>query len=122
MAEEYPLDSGYKYNQSYIRVDGKLTQVPHGTPHSQRPDFYNPTVNHIVEVKNYTITTEAGRNSLANNIATQYNSRKNMFPNAEIEFSVDVCGQQYTQTMLDDVLNRVYHLLGNSDIISFIFN
>lgn len=121
-AENYSASNGYLYNRSYKVIDGELTVVPHGTAGSQRPDFYNPTTGHLVEVKNYTITTSSGRNSLANNITNQYNNRVNMFPDATIEFRVDVYGQAYTQDMLDDVLNRVRDLLGNSDMVSFITN
>ena len=98
-----------------------MTQVSHGTAGSQRPDFYNPSTNQIIEVKNYTVTTQAGRNSLANNIATQYNNRKAMFPNASIEFQVDVYGQSYTQSMFEDIADLVSALTGE-DIVSFIYN
>ena len=36
--------------------------------------------------KQNTVTTSTGRNSLANNIAMQYNNRRTMFPDANIEF------------------------------------
>ena len=121
VAEYYPTSSGYEYNKSYKIVGGKLTTVPHGTAGSQRPDFYNPLTNHIVEVKNYTITTSTGRNSLANNIAMQYNSRRTMFPDANIEFIVDVSGQSYTQSMLDDIIDLVSTLTGE-DIVRFIYD
>ena len=121
VAENYPMSSGFEYNRSYKIVDGKLTQVPHGTAGSQRPDFYNPSTNQIIEVKNYTVTTQAGRNSLANNIATQYNNRKTMFPNVYIEFKVDVYGQSYTQSMLDDIVELVTTLT-EEDIVRFIYD
>lgn len=121
VAENYPMSSGFEYNKSYKIVDGKLIQVSHGTAGSQRPDFYNPSTNQIIEVKNYTVTTQTGRNSLANNIATQYNNRKAMFPNAYIEFKVDVYGQSYTQSMLDDIVDLVSQLTGE-DIVRFIYD
>lgn len=92
-----------------------------GTAGSQRPDFYNPSTSQIIEVKNYTVTTQAGRNSLANNIATQYNNRKAVFPNANIEFKADVYGQSYTQSMLDDIVDLVSQLTGE-DIVRFIYD
>ena len=119
VAEYYPTSSGYQYNKSYKIIGGKLTTVPHGTIGSQRPDFYNPFTNHIVEVKNYTITTSTGRKSLANNIAMQYNNRRAMFPDANIEFIVDVSGQSYTQSMLDDIIDLIHELTGE-DIVRFI--
>ena len=121
VAEYYPTSSGYEYNKSYKIVGGKLTTVPHGTTGSQRPDFYNPSSNHIVEVKNYTVTTSTGRNSLANNIAMQYNNRRTMFPDANIEFIVYVSGQSYTQSMLDDIIALVSTLTGE-DIVRFIYD
>ena len=121
VAEDFPMSDGFKYNKSYKIINGELTQVPHGTAGSQRPDFYNPVTNQIIEVKNYTITTQAGRNNLANNIAAQYNNRKAMFPNSNIEFKIDVYGQSYTQSMLDDIVDLVFQLTGE-DIVSFIYN
>lgn len=44
-----------------------------------------------------------------------------MFPNASIEFQVDVYGQSYTQSMLDDIVDLVTTLTGE-DIVSFIYN
>ena len=102
-------------------VDGVVTEVPYGTAGSQRPDFYNPTTNQIVEVKNYTVTTASGRNNLANNIAQQYQQRKSMFPNASIQFEIDVCGQAHTNEMINDILQRVWELLGRNDMIGFMY-
>ena len=99
-----------------------LTEVPYGTAGSQRPDFYNPELNKIIEVKNYNITTANGRGNLASNIAAQYNQRTNLFVGADIQFKVDVYGQSYTDEMLDDLLSRVSNLLGSSDMVKFIKN
>ena len=44
-----------------------------------------------------------------------------MFPNASIEFQVDVYGQSYTQSMLEDIADLVSALTGE-DIVSFIYN
>ena len=99
-----------------------LTEVPYGTACSQRPDFYNPELNKIIEVKNYNITTANGRGNLASNIAAQYNQRTNLFVGADIQFKVDVYGQSYTDEMLDDLLSRVSNLLGSSDMVKFIKN
>ena len=75
----------------------------------------------ILQFRNYTVTTSTGRNSLANNIAMQYNNRKTMFPDANIEFIVDVSGQSYTQSMLDDIIDLVSTLTGE-DIVRFIYD
>ena len=69
-ARYYPDNDGFKYNQSYKIVDGELVECAYGTPGSWRPDYikYDSTTDKYVigEVKNYTITTSAGRNNLAN--------------------------------------------------------
>ena len=122
VAEEFSLSDGYQYNRSYKIIDGVLTEVPYGTAGSQRPDFYNPELNKIIEVKNYNITTANGRGNLASNIAAQYNQRTNLFVGADIQFKVDVYGQSYTDEMLDDLLSRVSNLLGSSDMVKFIKN
>lgn len=44
----------------------------------------------------------------------QYNNRKTMFPDANIEF--DVCGQSYTQSMLDDIIDLVSTLTGENTV------
>ena len=51
----------------------------------------------------------------------QYNNRRTMFPDANIEFIVDVSGQSYTQSMLDDIIDLVFTLTGE-DIVRFIYD
>ena len=51
----------------------------------------------------------------------QYNNRRTMFPVANIEFIVDVSGQSYTQSMLDDIIDLVSTLTGE-DIVRFIYD
>ena len=121
-AEDYTLEDGFQYNKSYTLVDGKLTATTHGAAGSQRPDFYNEATNRLVEVKNYNITTATGRNNLAKNIAAQYNKRREMFPTADIRFEVDIYGQAYTRSMLDDVRNRVENLLGTHEMVKFMID
>ena len=128
-ARYYPDNDGFKYNQSYKIVDGELVECAYGTPGSWRPDYikYDSTTDKYVigEVKNYTITTSAGRNNLANNIYNQYNDRVNRLSSinksVEIEFRVDVRGQDYTQDMLDDITDRVTDLTKKTNLIKFIY-
>ena len=128
-ARYYPDNDGFKYNQSYKIVDGELVECAYGTPGSWRPDYikYDSTTDKYVigEVKNYTITTSAGRNNLANNIYNQYNDRVNRLSSinksVEIEFRVDVRGQDYTQDMLDDITDRVTALTKKTNLIKFIY-
>lgn len=51
----------------------------------------------------------------------QYNNRRTMFPDANIEFIVDVSGHSYTQSMLDDIIDLVSKLTGE-DIVRFIYD
>lgn len=122
VAEDYPLENEFEYNKSYKIIDGELTKVKHGTPGSQRPDFYNPSTNTMIEVKNYTVTTPSGRKSLANNIEMQYNSRKEMFPGVDIKFQVDIVGQAYTQEMLNEILKLVEQQTGINGLVQFILD
>ncbi len=45
-----------------------------------------------------------------------------MFPDAHIEFQVDVYGQAYTENMLADVKNLVKELTGNGNIVKFFYD
>ena len=49
------------------------------------------------------------------------NNRRTMFTDANIEFIVDVVGQSYTQSMLDDIIDLVTTLTGEA-IVRFIYN
>ncbi len=118
-AEDLPTEHEILYNKSFKVIDGKITPVPYGTKGSQRPDYYDLTKNKITEVKNYTITTSSGRKNLANNIANQYNDRMSMFLGVDIEFQVDVVGQDYTEEMLADILDLVEIRTGRRDLVLF---
>ena len=65
---------------------------------------------------------DAGKQSLANNIAKQYNDRKAMFVDANIEFRIDIYGQDYTPEMLEQLIDLVEELTGNRSLIDFITN
>ena len=65
---------------------------------------------------------DAGKKSLANNIAKQYNDRKAMFVDANIEFRIDIYGQDYTPEMLEQLIDLVEELTGNRSLIDFITN
>lgn len=59
------------------------------------------------------------RKNLANNIANQYNDRISMFIGADIEFKVDVVGQDYTEEMLTDILDLVENRTGRRNLVYF---
>lgn len=113
--------SGYKYNQSYVFVDNKLKKVSWGTPNSIRPDFYNEATGHFIDVKNYTVTTSSGRDSLINNVVNQYKNRINYLPEYHTyEVVIDVRGQNWTQDMLNEIVAKISEKTNGEIIISFI--
>lgn len=104
-------------------MNGKLTKVDWGTSGSIRPDFYNQMTGHCVDIKNYTIITSAGRNSLVNNVVNQYNHRATILPSGtNYEVVIDVRGQDWTQDMLDDIVNRIAQRTSGKVIVSFMKN
>ena len=116
----FNLSLGYKYNQSFKMIDGQLTEVSWGTSGSIRPDFYNQLTGHCVDIKNYTITTSSGRNSLVNNVVNQYNQRISILPdNTNYEVVIDVRGQEWTQDMLDDIVTRITQRTNGEVTVSF---
>ena len=101
-------------------IDGQLTEVSWGTSGSIRPDFYNQLTGHCVDIKNYTITTSSGRNSLVNNVVNQYNQRISILPdNTNYEVVIDVRGQEWTQDMLDDIVTRITQRTNGEVTVSF---
>ncbi len=121
VAKIYTVAMGYKYNQAYILKNGVLTEVARNTAGSIRPDFYNPAKNQIIEVKNYNITTSTGRSNLVNNIITQYNERVKVFPKGlTYEVQIDVRGQKYDQTILNDIESKILSKSNNAIVVKFI--
>ncbi len=117
----FTSELGYKYNKAYAFENDDLFEVKYGTADSIRPDFYNETTKHFVEVKNYTITTANGRNSLVYNVVNQYNNRLNKLPSGTTyEVFIDVRGQAWTQAMLDDIYNRINQQTNGEIIVNFI--
>ncbi|MDF2068559.1 hypothetical protein [Bacillus sp. Cr_A10] len=66
-----------EYNAQKSFKDGK--EVPYGEKGSSRPDLYQ--TGHIIEVKNYKITTSSGRSRLVNNVSKQVEKRLSDLPN-----------------------------------------
>ena len=119
----YNITNGYKYNQAYKLINGTLQEVPRNAVGSVRPDMYNPFTNHLVEVKNYTITTSSGRNNLINVIIRQYEERLQVFPSGlQYEVRIDVRGQNYTPSMLDEIRTKIGEKSNNKIETKFIFN
>ena len=76
--------------------------------------------NYCVDIKNYTVTTQSGRDSLVRNVADQYNKRVLIFPNdTSFEVVIDVRGQAWTQEMLDDITHRIIEQTNGNMTVSF---
>ncbi|MBR6506073.1 MAG: DNRLRE domain-containing protein [Clostridia bacterium] len=117
----FTYELGYTCNKAYEFRDGNLFETTYGAANSIRPDFYNKTTKHFVEVKNYTITTANGRNSLVYNVVNQYNDRLNKLPSGTTyEVFIDVRGQAWTQAMLDNIYDRITQQTNGEIIVNFI--
>lgn len=103
---------------SFKMVDGELTEVPYGTSGSVRPDYYKP--GHVVDVKNYKVTTSTGRSNLARNIEKQYNQRKVMFPEGtKYSVLIDVRGQDVTHELLQQLEQNILTRTNNGMEVLF---
>lgn len=119
-SQYYPSNSGYEYNKSYKVINGTLTEVSYGTTGSVRPDYYNPSTKHCVDIKNYNIQTATGRNNLANNVINQYNQRVSVFPTGtKFEVRIDITGQSWTQSILDAIASAIETGTGGNMTVAF---
>lgn len=93
---------GYDSQKSYLNEK----EVPQGTKNSSRPEYY--TNGHSVEVKNYNIESSSGINNLANNISKQVNQRVANLPKGTKQtIVIDLRGQVYTNTILENIINKI---------------
>ena len=105
---------GYLSQESF--KDG--IKVPYGTSGSVRPDLYKN--GQSIEVKNYNITTSTGRNSVANNIGTQYLQRINNLPQGTKQTVIlDIRGQNHNFEMLSDLYSKIEGKTGGNVVIKF---
>ena len=117
----FKQESGYKYSYSCMLDEiGKLIEVKYGTKDSIRPDFYNEYTKHCVDIKNYTITTPEGRSKLVSNVISQYNERKSILPpDVKYEVVIDVRGQSWEQSHLDDITRRIKEQSNDKITVSY---
>jgi hypothetical protein len=93
---------GYRPQVSF--KDG--VEVKYGTSGSSRPELYRPGSS--VEVKNYDVTTSAGRSRLVDNVLGQTETRATNLPAGTHQtVVVDVRGQQVAPEVLDDLAERL---------------
>lgn len=93
---------GYDSQKSFL--NGK--EVPYGTKGSTRPELYK--TGHSVEVKNYNIQNNSGKNNLINNVSKQIKDRVANLPSGtEQTILIDVRGQNVTNELLKEVRSKI---------------
>ncbi len=117
-APKYPESDGYQNQASFKKdANGNVVSAYYSENGSIRIDMYK--IDHIVEVKNYNITTSTGRSNLINNIRQQYWQRKDFFPNTQQTYCIDVRGQNVSLDTLNQLENLIYN--ETETIIKIIF-
>lgn len=93
---------GYETQKSFL--NGK--EVPYGTKGSTRPELYKD--GHSIEVKNYDVQTNSGRNNLVNNVSGQIKNRVDNLPlGTNQTILVDIGGQNITNDVLKEIRQRI---------------
>ena len=92
------------YNPQQSFLNGK--KVNYGTSGSSRPDFYKEGFS--LEVKNYKIMSQNGKNSLINTIVRQAQKRMTDLPLGTIQtVIIDIKGQEVSDDVLKEIVNAV---------------
>lgn len=106
----YVVD-GYRTQVSTItNEDGEIIEVPWGTKGSRRPDAVDFDDDHvkIIEVKNYDVTSAAGRNNLVRNIRQQTDrSLEDYGDDVEITEVIDIRGQNVTIADMEKLTKKL---------------
>ncbi len=100
------LEDGFEPQKSFING----VEVSYGQKGSSRPDFINFKKRRIEQVKNYDIQTSQKRSGLVSNIEKQYKKDSKNIPNFEnMKYTVyvDVKGQNFTEEIKNDILNKL---------------
>jgi len=107
-APEYPESSGYTEQACFKKdANGNVVNAKWGESGSIRIDVYKS--DHIVEIKNYDVSSSTGRSNLVNNIRQQYWQRKDFFPNVKQTYLLDVRGQNVSLDVLNQLENSIYN-------------
>ena len=108
------LNPDYEAQKSFL--NGK--EVPYATCGSSRPDFY--TTGSSIEVKNYNVTNNFGRNSLINTVSNQVNKRIADLPSGTKQtIIIDVRGQQITNDVLRQIKISILEKCNTDVLIQF---
>jgi hypothetical protein len=96
--------AGQGYRKQVSFKDGE--EVPYGTKGSTRPDHYTP--GNSVEVKNYDVSTSAGRSNLVRNVVDQAAKRAANLPEGTTQsLRIDVRGQSVSVDTLNEMASRI---------------
>jgi hypothetical protein len=96
--------AGKGYREQVSFKDGE--EVPYGTKGSTRPDHYAP--GNSVEIKNYDVTSSAGRSRLVRNVVDQATKRAANLPEGTTQtLRIDVRGQDVPIDTLNEMASRI---------------
>ena len=94
--------------------------MPYGTKGSVRPEYYHYDIKNSIEVKNYSIETSAGRNSLINNVSGQVKQRVIHLPEGiKQTIVIDIRGQNISSSSLRETRNRIIEKSGSNVEVLF---
>jgi hypothetical protein len=97
---------GYETQASYLKVNGKLEEVPYGTKGSTRPDVYTP--GESIDIKNYNLTNSTGQSNLVRDVVAQAQTRAQILPSSDVQrLIVDVRGQSVSTATLNAISQRI---------------
>lgn len=101
--------AGYKTQYSTkFDEDGNIVEAKWGEKGSRRPDAYDVENNRVVEVKNYKVETESGRNNLVNNVRRQTDaSKRNYGDDVEIVDVIDLRGHNMTVGDMEELTDKI---------------
>lgn len=103
-------------------MDGQ--EVPYGTKGSSRPDLYRPDSlfggQKTIEVKNYDVSTAAGRNRLISNVVKQTNKGIKNLPNTSREIVIDVRGQNVSNSAINYIKNGITSKISENVKVTFV--
>lgn len=102
------MNPDYRPQVSFL--NGK--EVPYGTPGSSRPDYYK--IGSSLEVKNYNVTTDSGRESLIRVVSEQVKQRIINLPKDTTQtIIIDVRGQQVVSSTLKQLRDSILSSCGS---------
>jgi len=106
---EYEAQKSFKNGQ----------EVPYGTKGSVRPDWFKP--GDTIEVKNYDVSIQSGRNRLVDNVSKQVNERIDQLPpGTNQKVAIDVKGQLVSEEDLMKIKDSIIKKTNGNVVVEFI--